>query len=348
MNRVAPVRLGDLSTGFVHSLAAALRAAGQDPLPLLSQYGLDPERLAEPNARLSIPRYMRLGHAAMQKANDPALGLAMGRCCRPAQLGLAGVTAAQAPTVRDAARTLIRFEALYAANYRGQASFHEDGAGAWLRLYSLSPYNGFNRFVVDSVLSGWLQHLSLIAGQPLLAERIEIEFEAPAYASAYASLSRSAVHFGASENQLRLDQATLALRNPAYCPGTWQALIGLCEEQLEQVTRTYRLSERITRLLGPLLSGGREPSLDEVALRLKMPVWTLRRKLSEEGTQFRSLLNDTRQDLATTYIRDTDLTFGEIAFVLGFASAEAFARAFKRWTGETPGAFRRGLLRAGR
>ncbi|HWV11331.1 MAG TPA: AraC family transcriptional regulator ligand-binding domain-containing protein, partial [Pseudomonas sp.] len=60
------VRLGDLSVGFVHGLADAMQQLGQDPQPLLDQYGLDHARLAEPRARLSIPRYMRLGHAAIQ------------------------------------------------------------------------------------------------------------------------------------------------------------------------------------------------------------------------------------------------------------------------------------------
>ncbi len=78
-----------------------------------------------------------------------------------------------------------------------------------------------------------------------------------------------------------------------------------------------------------MLNGGREPDLEEVATRLKLPTWTLRRKLAEEGTQFRAILNDTRRDLAMTYIRDTELAFGEIAYLLGFASAEAFQRAFK-------------------
>lgn len=336
-----PMRLGDLSVGFVHSLADAVRSHGCDPQPLLEQYGLDVARLAEAGARLSIPRYMRLGHAAIQLTGDPALGLRMGQLSRLGQVGLAGVTAAQAPTVREAARCLIRFEALYGSNYRGQSSFHEDTQGAWLRFYSISPYNAYNRFVVDSIIAGWLQQLSSLCPEPLRAERIEIEFQAPDYSERYAVLGDCALQFGAEHNQLRLSQASLAQRNPEHCPSTWRLLLKLCERELEQLTRTRSLRERITQLLGPLLNGGREPDLEEVAARLKLPTWTLRRKLAEEGTQFRAILNDTRRDLAMTYIRDTELAFGEIAYLLGFASAEAFQRAFKRWNSQTPGEFRR-------
>lgn len=334
------VRLGDLSVGFIHGLIAAVREAGQNPAPLLAQFGLDAARLAEPQGRLSIPRYMRLGHAAMQLCGDPALGLAMGRLSHMGQLGLAGVTAAQAPTLREAARVLTRFEPLYAHNYRGQSSFHEDSRGAWLRFYSISPYNAYNRFVVDSVLAGWYSHLSQLGGTALKVEKVEIEFPAPSYAERYSELFGCPVEFGAGANQLRLEQPTLARRGQAHCPSTWQQLLALCERELEQLTRTRSLGERIARLLGPLLHG-REPDLQEVATRLQLPVWTLRRKLAEEGTQYRAILNDTRRDLAMAYIRDTELAFGEIAYLLGFASAEAFQRAFKRWSGQTPGEFRR-------
>ncbi|QXI39970.1 AraC family transcriptional regulator [Pseudomonas xantholysinigenes] len=338
------VRLGDLSVGFIQPLADALQAQGHDPHPLLLRYGLDAPRLAEAGARLSIPRYMHLGHAAIALCGEPALGLHMGRLSRLAQAGLAGVTAAQAPTVGDAARTLLRFEPLYAGNYRGQSRFLEDSQGAWLQFYSISPYNDYNRFVVDSLLSGWLAQLATLAARPVQAERLEIEFEAPSYAAQYQGLCSTPVQFAATANQLRLSRATLALPNPQHCPSTWQYLLQLCETDLAQRTRIRSLGERITHLLGPLLNGGREPDLEEVARHLQMPSWTLRRKLAEEGTGFRDLLNDTRRDLAETYIRDTALAFGEIAYLLGFASAEAFQRAFKRWTGLTPGAFRRQQL----
>ncbi|HCA64414.1 MAG TPA: AraC family transcriptional regulator, partial [Pseudomonas sp.] len=221
------VRLGDLSVGFLHSLGEALQLYGQDPQPLLQAYGLDAERLAEPHARLSIPRYMRLGHAAIQLAGDPALGLEMGRLRKPSHLGLAGLTAAQAPTVRDAARALIRYEPLYASNYRGSSSFHEDAAGAWLRFYSISPYNAYNRFVVDTVLASWIAQLTRLCGQPLVPAAIHIEFEAPEYAARYEALFGRPVAFGAEANQLQLDQRALALRNPEHCPGTWRHLVEL-------------------------------------------------------------------------------------------------------------------------
>ncbi|MBH9388229.1 AraC family transcriptional regulator, partial [Pseudomonas aeruginosa] len=299
-----------------------------------------PGRRPHPGPRLSIPRYMRLGHAAIQLSGDPALGLQMGRLSRLGQMGLAGVSVAPAPNRRAAARAMIHLEPLYAQNYRGQSSLVEDAGGAWLRFYSISPYNAYNRFVVDSVLAGWISHLGALARQPLKAERVEIEYPAPPWAERYEAFFGCPVEFGAPTNQLRLSQASLALANAEHCPSTWNQMLELCNRELEQLTRTRSWRERVSRLLGPMLNG-REPDLEEVAARLKLPTWTLRRKLAEEGTQFRSILNDTRRDLAMVYIRETDLAFGEIAYLLGFASAEAFQRAFKRWSGQTPGEFRR-------
>ncbi|MDH4585341.1 AraC family transcriptional regulator [Pseudomonas sp. BN415] len=340
------VKLGDLSVSFVHGMAAALEQSGQSPAELLERFGLDAARFAEPHGRLSIPRYMRLGHAAIQLSGNPALGLNMGRLSRLGHLGLAGVCASQAPNLREAARALTRFELLYASNYRGQSSFHEDSKGAWLRFYSISPYNAYNRFVVDSVLAGWQSYLSQLVGADVRIEKVEIEFPAPDYAERYAEHFGCPVEFEAGANQLRLSQNTLAQRGREHCPSTWRQLLDICEGELQQLTRTRSLRERITQLLGPLLHG-REPDLEEVAARLQMPSWTLRRKLAEEGTQFRAILNETRRDLAMAYIRDTELAFGEIAYLLGFASAEAFQRAFKRWSGSTPGEFRRAQRQAG-
>jgi AraC-like DNA-binding protein len=93
-------------------------------------------------------------------------------------------------------------------------------------------------------------------------------------------------------------------------------------------------------IIGPRLHG-HTPTLEETSSLLGMPDWTLRRKLKDEGTTFQALLDNMRKDLALGYMRDTQMSFGEIAYVLGFSTPGAFQRAFKRWTRETPGDYRR-------
>ncbi|KTT44441.1 AraC family transcriptional regulator [Pseudomonas oryzihabitans] len=334
------LRLGDLSTGFVLALAAAVSSRGGDADGLLTRFGLTAARLAEPGGRLSIPHFMRLGHAALELTGDPALGLAMGRAMRPAFLGLAGVTVAQAPDVRHAAETLLHLEPLYGRNYRGHSRWAVQGRDAWLHFYSISPYNDYNRFVVDAVLGAWLAVLGAVAGQALQPRRVLIEYAAPANPAPYEAAFGCAVEFGAAENALLLDTATLALPGTDHCPATWRQLLALSEAEHGRLTRTRGLTERVVEVMGPLLRHG-EPTLEQIATRLRLPSWTLRRKLAEEGTQYRALLNLTRRDLALAYIRDTEASFGEIAYLLGFASPAAFQRAFKRWTEQTPGDWRR-------
>ncbi|GGM07667.1 AraC family transcriptional regulator [Pseudomonas asuensis] len=345
MNRKR-LRLGDLSVGFVYALANAVRTKGHDPQALMLRFGIDNSTFATPNARLSIPRYMRLGHAAIQLTQEPALGLAIGQQSLPVYLGLAGIASLHAPTLGEAARTLLDYEPLYGSNYRGQSRFERQESHAWLHFYSISPYNDYNRFVIDQVLSGWICMLSHITGKPITPERVLIEYPRPATTAPYEALFGCAVEFGAETNALLLDAETLALPGLSYFPGTWKSLLDICKTELLHLTRLHSLTERIVAMLGPLLKNG-EPSLEEIARRLQMPAWTLRRKLADEGTRYLDILNDTRRELAISYIRDTDLSFGEVAYVLGFASAAAFQRAFKRWTLLTPGDFRKAIRKEG-
>lgn len=339
------IHLGNLSVGFVHMLVDALHANGLSADALLAQYAPDAEHLATARARLSIPRFMRLGHAAIQASGNPAFGLQMGLHSRLAHLGLAGVTAAQAPDLDTLLRTLVRLEPLYAHNYRGHSRYQPSADGAWLSFYSISPYNDYNRFVVDAILAGWCQHLREAFSPHFSPDQVQIEYPAPEQASLYQARFACPVHFAASHNRLHLARDWLEQRNPAHCPSTWQHLLALSEQELERITRTHSLREQVVQHLGPLLNG-QEPRLEDIARRLRLAPWTLRRRLQAEGVLFRDVLNDTRRDLAILYLRDTESSPGEIAYLLGFNSSEAFQRAFKRWTGQPPGSYRRTIRRA--
>ena len=82
-------------------------------------------------------------------------------------------------------------------------------------------------------------------------------------------------------------------------------------------------------------------AVDVVARRLAVSPRTLQRRLRSEGTSFKTVVSDTREGLARHYLRRTQLTSSEIAYLLGFEEPTSFFRAFQRWTGTTPEKLRR-------
>jgi AraC-like DNA-binding protein len=102
------------------------------------------------------------------------------------------------------------------------------------------------------------------------------------------------------------------------------------------------LAARIRRRLRQLLPGDL-PEFEALAGELNMTPITLRRRLQDEGESYQSLKDQLRRDLAITYMSHTDRSVRDIALELGFAEPSAFHRAFKKWTGTAPGAYRRSL-----
>lgn len=102
---------------------------------------------------------------------------------------------------------------------------------------------------------------------------------------------------------------------------------------------------RVRRLLIEILARG-GATAKGVSRELGMSERTLHRRLSDEGSSFRSILDRVRRDVATTLLRDKAIAIAEIAFILGYSEPAAFSRSFRRWTGQTPLTVRRALRSA--
>ena len=90
------------------------------------------------------------------------------------------------------------------------------------------------------------------------------------------------------------------------------------------------------------LSTGR-PSQASIAKALNMSLRNLQRKLKQEGTTFRQLVDDIRRQLATQFIQENSRSIGEISYNLGFSEPANFTRAFKSWTGISPKQYRQAI-----
>jgi AraC-like DNA-binding protein len=336
------MKLGDISVSYVELLRKAMLTQGHNPGLILQHFGLNEVKLSSPDARISIPRFMRLGHACIQYAQKPWIGLEMGRVTSVANLGTAGLMAMCAPNLKVASQSISHYELLSSFNARGQSQFYiEEGRGV-AQFYSISPYNEYNLFVADSVLSGWYHLAEWLTGKKGCIDSMNFEFDAPPYADKYHEYFDCEVLFSQPRNAVVIKEAALGQISLYACSSTYELLKRQADADLEKVRLGLSFREKVARVITPLLNGS-TPTLEQVAEQLNMAPWTVRRRLVDEDITFQQVLNDTRKALAITYVKDTTFTLGEIAYLLGFGSPTAFQRAFKRWTGEAPGGYRQSV-----
>ena len=122
--------------------------------------------------------------------------------------------------------------------------------------------------------------------------------------------------------------------------GMWQFFEPELRRRLSELQVEADVPSRVQGALLELLPGGLS-SIEDVARTLNVSKRTLQRELSQAGTTFQKELNHVRERLARHYLTNSDLPGEQISFLLGFEDPNSFARAFRAWTGETPGSVRR-------
>jgi AraC-like DNA-binding protein len=159
---------------------------------------------------------------------------------------------------------------------------------------------------------------------------------------AYEQAFRCPLHFEAERSAVVFEPAVLGERVRGADPVLEAAVMKYAAELLDRPdpAGTDAIRSRLRRhLVGNMQAG--HVALHLAARQLGMTARTLQRRLRDEGTSFHAVLDDVRRDVALTQMRVRRQSIDELAFVLGFEKSSSFHRAFKRWTGQTPGEFRR-------
>jgi len=339
-SRKARMRLGNISVNFLLSLIKSIKQEGKNPEPLFAHYHITEELLNTPNARISIPKFMRIGHDAIQLTDNPALGLILGQNMHIGDIGLAGLAATTAKNLDQALSTLIRFEPLSSKNSRGHSRYYNEEELSTCQFYSISPYNQYNYFVVDTTLSSWFSFSKWASGNENIIQKIEVEYPDIGYRQEMENYFKCPVHYNQARNAIIFKKGATQQASLYANQATFQQAVSTCERELNRITSNTSTKERTIELIGPMLNGT-APTIEQIAQKMGVASWTLRRNLKKENTNYNELLNQTRKELAESYVRDTNLNFTETAFLLGFSSPAAFQRSFKRWMNVSPGEYRR-------
>lgn len=173
---------------------------------------------------------------------------------------------------------------------------------------------------------------------------ISAELSAPAGLSTNAVQSwlGAACTFGHKRSRLVFEPGTFDLPLVGHQPG----LVAVLERHADDLIRKRGLNEDPLREVRAAIRAGlevAETSLTRAARRLGMGERTLQRRLADVGVNFQKVLDEERRTWSAELLSDSRLAVSEVAFLLGYSEQSAFARAFKRWTGKAPSAFRRGI-----
>jgi AraC-like DNA-binding protein len=328
------------STQVARAILLRAAAYGQDASALAARFGLSPRDLADPDARLPALVAVAMWEEVPRIVDDRWFGLRLGELASAAgALPIVGYVVQTSPTLGDGLAHALRYQRLVQTLNR--VDLHVSGSDARLVVHVRSRYIERLRHAVDFALAFFVTFSSRLTGVPLAVRRAAFAYAAPPDLKEHRRLFGQGLRFDAARTEMDFDRSLLD--RPVLSADV--ELRGVIERHadalLARLPAGDTLSERTRSALAEGLRAGRT-EVRAMARQLRMSARTLQRRLRAEGTSYVALLDDVRRELALRYVDDRSLSLSEVAFLLGFADQTTFHRAFVRWTGTAPGAFRRG------
>ena len=304
---------------------------------LLGPLGMSLETVTDPAARMSIPMIEKLVARARALTGEPGLGFYLGLQMRISSLGYLGFAAMTSATLRDAIEIGVRFAPTRTAAFA--LRLHTEGPTGALVIEEHADLGTARDVVLWWLIVGLWQIGQALTGKPL-GGHVEIAAAPPPYFDRFASVFAGAVQFNRPEHRLVFDAAVLELPLVMRDPAALKLAQKQCERELDALGYAQRTAPAVRRLLADRLF-----TVDEVARALGQSQRTLKRRLAAEGTTYSQILDEERRERALLLIHSPTLSLDQIAERAGYTDLANFTRAFRRWTGMTPAAFRRSSAR---
>ena len=330
------------TVGKIATLVDALNVEGVPRARALEGLDLSEADLRSPETRVSLDQVVRCCSNAEQLSEKPHFGFLAGLRFHVSTYGLYGFAILCCPTFREGMNFAIKYRQLETPITH--FDFREaEGSGIWTFVpIALPEINGaLYRFIVELHLGICLSLHRNSMGPSFALRELRLAYAPGPHDAELKNLIGCPTLFDQRENALVYDARWLD-RAPEFGNAlTFKEMRKLCDRLLEEM----QLREGVAgEVRGVILSNlARATSLETVAVGLNIPIRTLKRKLQDEGTNFRKIVDQLRMELAIRYLRDTDLTVEEIAATCGFSDAANFRHAFRRWTNATPNSFRRAV-----
>jgi len=326
----------------IHLVREAVRDSHVDVGPILRTVGIDGALLLDEQARVPVSSYARLWRQLARALDDEFFGMDA-RPLRRGSFAFLCQACMHQPTVADALKRALEFLGLMLADYDARLATQQSLAEIVIRERGAEPKRAFSCFTYWMIVHGiacWL------AGRRIPILAMELRGPAPAYLGDYQVMFSANLRF--DRPRTRLIFAAEHLNIPVRRGAT--ELRRFLARAPANILVRYRdpesLGWRIRQHLRNL-PAAQFPPIEAMASHCGVSVATLRRRLAEEGAGYQVLKDSVRRERAVLWLAEPQATFEDIAERLGFADASSFYKAFRKWTGASPGHYRSLILDAG-
>ncbi|WP_025470595.1 AraC family transcriptional regulator [Acinetobacter lactucae] len=316
---------------FLWMTYQTMQQMGLDAASIFASVNL-PNQPPDKNVRRNNSTQERFWKAAEQISKDPDIGLHVGSQM-PAFRGLViEYLFLSSSTFGEGLQRALRYQALLTDVFDLKLTVKEDEA-------ILSGFEHPVRHYLECGIGIFLNFFKYITNNEFRPSQITLSYQQGASASAYQEAWNCPVILNKNQGAIIFPSALLNKTSPAAEPELLKIHETIAEQQLSTLEK-HQLVYEIERLLSNGLLESREFDQTFIAEKLNRNPRTLRADLQAINTNYEKILNQHREKLARRLLAHTQETMDQIVYLTGFSEPSAFTRAFKRWTGETPSAYR--------
>ncbi|MDP4536786.1 AraC family transcriptional regulator [Alkalimonas collagenimarina] len=321
---------------YLRNLLDLVKSRGGNPSAILAAAGLSIQDTGQLNASLSWPQFQAIIRSSCAETQEPALGLYLGSQLTITTHGLLGLATMSSRNLQEGIELLCKFTSTRSPLLRVSMQRHQ--RSVYLVLTELHPLADIRLFVVETFTVALHAMLEFVSGHQYRIQQVELAFQQPQHSELYQAFFPCKVGFEKAEHKLIFSVDDLALASPWADQQVKAQLTAQCEQELQHWQQQQSMAGLIRLMLGR--TKGRIPGIEQVAAEFAVSSRTLRRRLAEEDTSYQCLVDDWRQQMASQYLLTTALPVQQIGYLLGYADAANFGRAFRRQQGIAPQQFR--------
>ncbi len=333
-------RSATVSASMVQVLAAYARKFRVDFSAALASAGIDPAVLNRSDARVAAKAFLDLWQQIVRDSDDPSFGLNFGRelsAHYPAG-SIVFTMMLNCRTLSDALFVLVKYHRIMADAVQPVMTSEKDRIMlSWQILFPGTEHPHLSQAILCILFS--IVHT--LSNGRILPEKICFAHPRPESVQACQELFNTRLEFNTPDNVLVFRKEDLDTEIAFANPALFEMLEQHAQTISHALTRKQTWSDRVIALLSRMILTGSKPTLKHISAELAVSSRSLQEKLKAEGSGFRRLSGEILREIASDRLLNPDTPVCEVAFLLGYSDQSAFNHAFKRWTGRTPGRFRR-------